>query len=94
MPSSDIRALESETVTEVLSDYLRGTLGILTLSFILSGAGMIAIGTVCLRSRNNRVNRIDAIIKRNITDARKAALDENQIMAVEEEILDLFQSKT
>jgi hypothetical protein len=94
MPSSDSKALESKTVTEVLSDYLRGTLGILILSFILSGAGMIAIGAICLRSRNNRVNKIDAIIERNITAARKAALDENQKMAVEKEILDLFPPKT
>jgi hypothetical protein len=96
MSSSNGKAFESQTITQILSGYLQSSLGILALSFILSAIGMIAIGVVCLRSRNDKVKKIDTKIKTKIEDPRRVGttVDDTQIMAVEREILDIFPFKT
>lgn len=92
-PSDGQEVFESQSITEILSDYLQSTRGILTLSSILSAIGMISMAIVCIRSRNQKIGRIDRIIHDNMP-APGSALSDNQIASLEAQILDLFPFKT
>ncbi len=85
--------LQSLSITEILSDYIQSTRGVLTLSFGLSGIGMIAMAVVCIISRDKRIRNIDRILRDN-RPTTILPLTEERIVQLEEQILREFPFKT
>jgi hypothetical protein len=91
--SRAVEAFASRDITKILPDYLQSARGILTSSFILSALGMISIAGVCIKSRDNKIKKIDRLIKEN-RPVGDTQLDEHEILRLEEQILGLFPFRT